>query len=98
MQDLILAAITSQGAEDSAFTIDQQDCVDGILPKKSILKPAKLFTMQPPGQGCLPLVTAITFPGPTRATAGRSLPLHGGHPTEPPRPASSPSTKIRASQ
>ena len=45
MQDLVLAAITSQGAEDSAFTIDQDDCVDGILPKKSVLKPAKLFTM-----------------------------------------------------
>ena len=54
--------------------------------------------LDPPGQGCLPLATAITFPRPTCATAGRSLPLHGGHPTEPPRPASSPSMKIRASQ
>ena len=45
MQDLVLAAITSQGAVDGALTIDQGDCIDGILPKKSVVKPAKLFTM-----------------------------------------------------
>ena len=45
MQDLVLVAITSQGAEDSAFTIDQDDCTDGRLPKTSVVKPAKLFTM-----------------------------------------------------
>jgi len=45
MQDLVLAAITSQGAEDGAFTIDQDDCIDGGLPKRSVVKPAKLFTM-----------------------------------------------------
>jgi mRNA interferase MazF len=43
MQDVVLAAITSQGVEDSALTIDPTDCVDGILPKKSIIKPAKLL-------------------------------------------------------
>ena len=45
MQDVVLAAITSQGVEDGALTIEPSDCVDGILPKKSIVKPAKLFTM-----------------------------------------------------
>jgi hypothetical protein len=40
-----LAAITSQGADDGALTIDHGDCIDGILPKKSVVKPAKLFTM-----------------------------------------------------
>ena len=45
MQDVVLAAITSQGAEDSALTIEPGDCVDGILPKTSVVKPAKLFTI-----------------------------------------------------
>ena len=45
MQDVVLAAVTSQGVEDSALTIEPSDCIDGILPKKSIVKPAKLFTM-----------------------------------------------------
>ena len=45
MQDLVLAAITSQGAVDGPLTIDQGDCIDGILPKQSVVKPAKLFTM-----------------------------------------------------
>ena len=45
MQDLVLAAITSQGAVDGPLTIDQGDCIDGILPKKSVVKPAKLFTI-----------------------------------------------------
>ena len=45
MQDVVLAAITSQGVEDSALTIEPSDCIDGILPKTSIVKPAKLFTI-----------------------------------------------------
>jgi mRNA interferase MazF len=46
MQDLVLAAITTQGAEEvGAFTIDHDDCIDGDLPKRSTLKPAKLFTI-----------------------------------------------------
>ena len=45
MQDIVLAAITSQEAEDGALTIDPGDCIDGILPRKSVVKPAKLFTM-----------------------------------------------------
>ena len=45
MQDVVLAAITTQGVDDSPFTIDQDDCIDGILPKRSVVKPAKLFTM-----------------------------------------------------
>ena len=34
MQDVVLAAITSQGAEDGALTIEPGDCIDGILPKR----------------------------------------------------------------
>jgi mRNA-degrading endonuclease toxin of MazEF toxin-antitoxin module len=45
MQDVVLAAITSQGAEEGALTIEPGDCIDGMLPKKSVIKPAKLFTM-----------------------------------------------------
>ena len=45
MQDLVLAAITSQLADDRSLVIDQHDCVDGNLPKKSIVKRAKLFTI-----------------------------------------------------
>lgn len=45
MQDLVLAAITSQFSEESAVTLGQDDCVDGALPKRSIVKPAKLFTI-----------------------------------------------------
>ena len=45
MQDLVLAAITSQTAEGSPFTIEQDDCIDGRLPKRSVVKPAKVFTM-----------------------------------------------------
>ena len=45
MQDVVLAAITSQGVADNALTIEPGDCVDGILQKKSVVMPAKLFTM-----------------------------------------------------
>ena len=45
MQDVVLAAITTQGVDDSPFTIEQDDCIDGTLPKRSVVKPAKLFTM-----------------------------------------------------
>lgn len=48
MQDLVLAAITSQGAEDGALTIDQGDGIEGILPKKSVGRPAK--RRAPPSQ------------------------------------------------
>jgi|SRR5579862_2755256 len=35
MQDVVLAAITSQGADEaSALTIEPGDCIDGILPRK----------------------------------------------------------------
>jgi mRNA interferase MazF len=44
-QDVVLAAITSQGLEDGGLTIEPGDCIDGILPKPSVVKPAKLFTM-----------------------------------------------------
>ena len=45
MQDVVLSAITSQGALDGALASEPGDCIDGILPKKSVVKPAKLFTM-----------------------------------------------------
>lgn len=35
LQDLVLAAITSQVSEESAVAIDQDDCVDGALSKRS---------------------------------------------------------------
>lgn len=45
MQDIVLAAITPQLTDDTALTIDQDDCIDGKLPKKSVVRPAKLFTI-----------------------------------------------------
>ena len=44
-EDVVLAAITSQGIRDGGLTIEPGDCIDGILPKTSVVKPAKLFTM-----------------------------------------------------
>jgi len=41
----MLAAITSASSEGSAVTIDQDDCVDGALAKRSVVKPAPLFTI-----------------------------------------------------
>ena len=45
MQDLVVVAITSQLTEQNAVTIEQGDCVDGMLPKASAVKLAKLFTI-----------------------------------------------------
>jgi mRNA-degrading endonuclease toxin of MazEF toxin-antitoxin module len=45
MQDVVLVAITSKLTNDSRLTIDEHDCVEGKLPKKSVVKPTKLFTM-----------------------------------------------------
>jgi mRNA interferase MazF len=45
MEDVVVAAITSQLTNEYAVTIDQSDCVDGILPKTSVLKLAKVFTI-----------------------------------------------------
>ena len=44
-QDVVLIAITSQEPHDNAVTIEEQDCVDGELPKKSFVKLSKLFTV-----------------------------------------------------
>jgi hypothetical protein len=44
MQDLVAAAITPQLAADHAITIEESDCVDGALPKISVVKLAKVFT------------------------------------------------------
>ena len=44
-QDVVLVAITSQEPDDNAVTIEQHDCVDGGLPKRSFVKVAKLFTV-----------------------------------------------------
>ncbi len=35
LQDIVLAAITSQGAEDSTFTIDQDDCMEDFRSDRS---------------------------------------------------------------
>ena len=45
MQDIVLVAITSHLTDDSRLTVDKQDCVDGRLPKRSVVKPTKLFTI-----------------------------------------------------
>src|SRR5438093_1290202 len=45
MEDVVVAAITSQLTSEHAVTIDQSDCVDGMLPKVSIVKLAKVFTI-----------------------------------------------------
>src|SRR5215471_7477866 len=43
--DLVVAAITSQLTEEHAVRIDAHDCVDGMLPKTSIVKTTKVFTI-----------------------------------------------------
>ena len=45
MEDVVVAAITSQLTNEHAVTIDQSDCVDGVLPKVSVVKLAKVFTI-----------------------------------------------------
>ena len=45
MQDLVVVAITSQLTDQGAVLIEQGDCVDGTLPKTSVVKLAKLFTI-----------------------------------------------------
>ena len=48
-QDVVLAAITSQvgqtAADASSLTVGAADLVDGELPKQSVIKLAKLFTL-----------------------------------------------------
>ena len=44
-QDVVLVAITSQEPDDHAVTIDEHDCIDGVLPKRSFVKASKLFTV-----------------------------------------------------
>jgi mRNA interferase MazF len=45
MQDLVLVAITSHIIDDTSIRIDEPDCVDGRLPRPSVVKPTKLFTI-----------------------------------------------------
>jgi mRNA interferase MazF len=45
MEDVVVAAITSQLTNEHAVTIDQSDCVEGMLPKLSVVKMAKVFTI-----------------------------------------------------
>ncbi|MPZ21633.1 MAG: hypothetical protein GEV06_27645 [Luteitalea sp.] len=46
MQDIVLVAITSQVIDgNDVLTIHEHDCVDGSLPKTSVVKPSKLFTI-----------------------------------------------------
>jgi hypothetical protein len=45
MQDLVVVAITSQLTDQHAVVVEQGDCVDGTLPKTSVVKLAKLFTI-----------------------------------------------------
>src|SRR5438034_38055 len=45
MQDLVVAAITSQLSSEHTVTIQPSDCVDGKLPQTSVVKLAKVFTI-----------------------------------------------------
>ena len=45
MQDLVVVAITSQLGDANAVAIEPSDCVDGALPKTSVVKPSKVFTI-----------------------------------------------------
>jgi mRNA interferase MazF len=45
VEDLVVAAITSQLTEEHAVLIDQRDCVEGMLPKMSVVKMTKIFTI-----------------------------------------------------
>jgi mRNA interferase MazF len=45
MRDLVVVAITSQLTDQHAVLVERGDCVDGALPKASVVKLAKLFTI-----------------------------------------------------
>ena len=45
MEDVVVAAITSQLTSEHAVTSDQSDCVNGMLPRVSVVKLAKVFTI-----------------------------------------------------
>jgi mRNA interferase MazF len=44
-EDVVVAAITSQLTNENAVSIEQSDCIDGMLPKPSVVKLAKVFTI-----------------------------------------------------
>src|SRR2546428_10329641 len=79
MQDLVVAAITSQLAADHAITIEESDCVDGALPKTSVVKLAKVFTIH----STLVTIRLLDQTGPpegghyVRAETGRSEAARG---------------------
>ena len=45
LQDVVLAAITSQVTPADTLVIEPADCVDGILPKQSAVRAGKSFTI-----------------------------------------------------
>ena len=45
MEDLVVVAITSQLTDDNTVTIGPGDCLDGALPKTSVVKLTKVFTI-----------------------------------------------------
>jgi len=45
LQDFVLVALTSRLTGQDPILIDPSDCTDGDLPKRSAVKPAKLFTI-----------------------------------------------------
>ncbi|CEF48781.1 unnamed protein product [uncultured bacterium] len=45
MQDLVVVAITSELTDQHAVLVEQSDCVNGTLPKTSVVKLAKSFTI-----------------------------------------------------
>jgi mRNA interferase MazF len=54
MEDVVVAAITSQLTSDHAVTIDQSDCVNGMLPRVSVVKLVKVlrFTRRSSSRNC----------------------------------------------
>ena len=45
MQDVVLVALTSNLSGHDQIEIEPRDCVGGILPKLSAVKPTKMFTI-----------------------------------------------------
>ena len=45
LQDLVVVAITSQLTDQHAILVEQGDCVDGTLPKTSVVRFTELFTI-----------------------------------------------------
>jgi mRNA interferase MazF len=74
MQDLVVVAITSQLTDENAVVIEQSDCVNGVLPKTSVVKLAKVFTIH--SRRYPACISSVPKAPPTLRTSacGRALP------------------------